>query len=152
MLSAGTACSVGINPEIFCPDIIAEREKLDPKYITVAYGTNDWSKSKREEFEAGCREFYEKLSAQYPDAKIFALTPIWRGDHKTKESEKGEFMSISRFISEVCEPLVNVTVIEGFDLTPELPEFYSDLRLHPNDIGFLIHGNNLYEKIRKYLD
>ncbi len=141
-----------IGGETFCPDIIEEPENLDPKYITVAYGTNDWSKCSTEVFETTCREFYEKLSAEYPNAKIFAITPIWRGDYKTREPEKGDFFSIARHIEKVCEPLENVTVIDGFDLTPELPEFYSDKRLHPNDIGFLIHGNNLYEKIRKYLD
>ncbi len=138
-----------IGGETFCPDIIEVPEKLDPKYITVAYGTNDWSKCSKEVFEATCREFYEKLSAQYPNARIFAITPIWRGDYLKRAEEKGEFKTIADYIAKVCEPLPNVTVIDGFYLTPELPEFYSDKRLHPNDIGFLIYGNNLYEKIKK---
>ena len=142
----------GIGGERFCPDIIEIPEKADPKYITVAYGTNDWSKLAPEVFEARCREFYEKLSAQFPSAKIFAVTPLWRADITEKLEEKGDFMRIDRFIKEVCCKLPNVTVIEGYDLTPKLPEFYSDLRLHPNDTGFLIYGNNLYEKISEYLD
>ena len=146
------AFNKAIGGEIFCPDIIEEPENLDVKYITVAYGTNDWGKVTREEFEASCKEFYEKLSAQYPNARIFAITPIWRGDYLTQTEKRGDFNRISNHIKAVCEPLENVIVIDGFDLTPELPEFYSDLRLHPNDLGFLIHGNNLYEKIRKYLD
>ena len=146
------AFNKAIGGEIFCPDIIEEAELIDPKYITVAYGTNDWGKVTKEEFEASCKEFYEKLSAQYPNAKIFAITPIWRGDYLTQAEKRGDFNRISNHIKAVCEPLSNVTVIDGFDLTPELPEFYSDKRLHPNDIGFLIQGNNLYEKIRKYMD
>ena len=145
------AFNKAIGGEIFCPDIIEEPEKLDADYITVAYGTNDWGKVTKEEFEANCKEFYEKLSAQYPNAKIFAITPIWRGDYLTQSENRGGFNRISDHIKAVCAPLENVIVIDGFDLTPELPEFYSDLRLHPNDLGFLIHGNNLYEKIRKYL-
>ncbi len=141
-----------IGGERFCPDIIEVPEKLDPKYITVAYGTNDWSKLTVEVFETRCREFYEKLSADFPNARIFAITPLWRADIAAKAAEQGDLLRIDRFIKEVCRELANVTVIEGYDLTPKLPEFYSDLRLHPNDIGFLIYGNNLYEKIREHLD
>lgn len=145
------AFNKAIGGEMFCPYLLEKAEPIDPDYITVAYGTNDWSKAKREVFEADCKEFYEKLSALYPRAKIFAITPIWRGDYLKRADEKGEFKTIAEYIEKVCEPLENVIVIDGFDLTPRLPEFYSDLRLHPNDIGFTLHGNNLYEKIRKYL-
>ena len=141
-----------IGGEMFCPYLLEKAEPIDPDYITVAYGTNDWSKAKKEVFEADCKEFYEKLSALYPNAKIFAITPIWRGDYIIRAEDRGEFKEVAKYIEKVCEPLANVTVIDGFDLTPELPEFYSDKRLHPNDIGFLIQGNNLYEKIRKHLD
>ena len=40
------------------------------------------------EFEKKCKEFYVTLSKNYPDSKIFAITPIWRKDYL---NEKGAF-------------------------------------------------------------
>ena len=146
------AIDKAIGGERFCPDLLEEAEDLDPKYITVAYGTNDWSKADRSVFEKTCKEFYERLSALYPNAKIFAITPIWREDHIRRQAENGCFFEISEFIGKVCEKLDNVCVIEGYNLAPHLPEFYSDKYLHPNDLGFMVYGNNLYEKIREQID
>lgn len=49
---------------------------FDPEIITVGYGTNDWSGSA--DLDTNSKVFFEKLKAQFPKAKVYVLTPIWR--------------------------------------------------------------------------
>jgi len=44
----------GIAGEIFFPALAQTRENFLPEYICVAYGTNDWSKSTRDDFRRRC--------------------------------------------------------------------------------------------------
>ena len=125
----------GIGAEIFNPALAALRDPFDPEIITVAYGTNDWSKCTAEAFTANCRAFYETLSALYPAAKIFALTPTWRADHEDFRP-CGPFTFAAECIAQATENLPNVQVISCFDFVPKDPSFFSDRSLHPNDEGF----------------
>jgi len=140
----------GIGGEKFYPKLGQHREETAPDYVTVAYGTNDWNRFTKEEFESRSRDFIEGLSKAYPEAKIFVFTPIWREEYR-EERAAGPFFGISEHLHRVGEALPNVQVIEGFDLVPHLPEFYSDLRLHPNDMGFLLYAHNLYRKMMPLL-
>ena len=45
----------------------------------------------------------------------------------------------------------NVILIDGFDFIPKEEQYYSDLKLHPNDKGFVYQANGLYNEIIKYL-
>ena len=54
-------------------------------------------------------------------------------------------------ISDEAGKYPNMTVVDGIKLTPHVPAFYSDLYLHPNDIGFSIYAKNLVGEIKKYL-
>ena len=132
--------------EFFPP--LAEAEDLeDPDYITVAYGTNDWSHcAGREVLEEHCSAFYQTLSAKYPNAKIFALTPIWRLDWEL-EKPVGPFHDVEAIIRAATADLKNVTVVRGFGLVPENTDLFADIRLHPNDSGFDYYFRNLYQTI-----
>ena len=142
----------GIGGDIFFPALLDEKEPFEPDYITVAYGTNDWSKCPREVFEANCTEFYTRLSALYPNAKIFAITPIWRGDWNRKVCGFGSPVTgIHPVITEICKDLPNVTVINPYNFVPHRKDFYADAYLHPNDIGFCLYAEGLYKEIVKVL-
>lgn len=142
----------GIGGDIFFPELLDERDPVDPDYITVAYGTNDWSKCPRETFEKNCREFYTRLSALYPNAKIFAITPIWRGDWNRKVCGYGAPVTeINPAITEICKDLPNVTVVNPYDFVPHRKEFFADAYLHPNDIGFCLYAEGLYKEIVKHI-
>ena len=127
---------------------ISDEGKFD--YITVAYGTNDWKKTTRAAFEQNCSEFYRTLSERYPNAKIFAITPIWRANPE-RITDVGEFFHVRDFIRQVTADLPNVTVIDGYDFVPHDPAYFSDLRVHPNDKGFAHYVKNLYAEIKKYV-
>lgn len=138
----------GIGGEVFFPQLAKAKDNFTPDYITVAYGTNDFSKSSEEDFKVRCSDFFNALSENYPNSKIFAITPIWRSDYKGPR-EFGAFEKVEEHIKNTAEPLENVVVISGFDLVPKDEKFYSDLRLHPNDNGFMFYADNLYNEIAK---
>ena len=139
-----------IGGDIFFPDLAALRDDFDPEYVIVAYGTNDWSTLEEAEFRENCRSFYTRMSRNYPNAKIFALTPIWRADYQEKK-ECGSFEGIADCIRESVSLLPNVNVIEGFHLVPHDERFFSDKYLHPNSVGFEHYFENLYRLIKERL-
>jgi len=142
----------GIGGEIFFPALAKSKDDFEPEYITVAYGTNDWNRlTDPADFENNCREFYEALSKNYPNTKIFAITPIWRKDCN-EERTFGEFSEVEKIIRDVTGKIENVICISGFDLVPHREECFGDLYLHPNNEGFEYYFKNLYDEIKKYLN
>ncbi len=141
----------GIGGEGFCPGLLATREDIEPDYITAAYGTNDWSHRKKEDLIALATAFYRRLSESYPDAKIFAVSPICRLRHSGPSVCGGSCKDVDGMIRSCVAGLPNVTVLNGWRYIPELPEFFSDRHLHPNDIGFTLYAQNLYRDMVEYL-
>ncbi|MBQ8849232.1 MAG: SGNH/GDSL hydrolase family protein [Clostridia bacterium] len=146
------AVNKGIGGEIFFPALAECRDGIEPEYITVAYGTNDWSKGNKESFETKCRDFYTALSKNYPNAKIFALTPIWRKACRDGAiNDIGKVSAIGEYIESVAKHLPNVTVIDGSTLVPAEEKYFSPDILHPNDAGFEHYFKNLLSEIEKHI-
>lgn len=143
------AYNKGIGGEVFNPALAAAEEPIKPDIITVAYGTNDWSRGSREEFEKNCAAFYATLSEKYPRAKIFAITPIWRKDY-AKQAE-WDFAAMSAYITKVADSLPNVTAIDALPFVPGEEKYFSDLWLHPNDDGFRYQFEGLFHAMLEHL-
>ncbi len=144
----------GIGGEKFFPALLDEKDSFDPDYITVAYGTNDWNSKmiSRETYEKNCRAFYTRLSELYPNAKIFAVAPIWRLDENRSNSGFGAPLTeVYPIFREVCASLPNVTFVDAHNFVPHRKEFFMDLRLHPNDFGFGLYADALYKEIVKHI-
>ena len=140
----------GIGGEKFRAELASLKDDFQPDIITVAYGTNDWSCFEKEEFDKRCEDFYNTLSAVYPAAKIFALTPIWRGNCQ-KITRVGSFEYVADKIKAVCQPLSNVTVIDCTDFVPHDARLFSYDVLHPNFLGFKYYGEKVAESIERLL-
>lgn len=136
-----------IGGETFCPKLGRLPDDFVPDYITVAYGTNDWCGKSREVFMEDCRTFFLAVSENYPATKIFAITPIWRKD-MTEEKAFGSFEEVDGCIREAVRGIKNICVISGFDFIPQDELYFADLRLHPNDEGFAIYAEKLYQNIK----
>ena len=136
----------GIGAERFCPELVKLKDDFDPDYILVAYGTNDWSHVEEADFLVRCRDFYEILSNHYPNAVIWALTPIWRGDCDG-ERVFGPFDKVAEDMQKITEPIKNISCISGFDFVPHDAGFFADGRLHPNDNGFGYYFDHLRKEI-----
>lgn len=139
----------GIGGEKFIPQLLDFDEDFEPSVITVAYGTNDWASFSQEQLENGIRSFYTKLSKKYPNAKIFGISPIWRGNEHEKTAA-GSFTDVHERMERLTADLPNVTIINGYYLIPHDCSLFSD-GLHPNAAGDAYYGLNLAEKILKLL-
>jgi lysophospholipase L1-like esterase len=140
----------GIGGEKFFADLGKTKEDFEPDLITVAYGTNDWGIYKKDDYLRHCRGFIENLSKNYPEAKIFVITPIWRKDLDELRSA-GRFYDLHGYIEACAEGLANVTVISGFDFVQKDASMFSDKRLHPNDKGFEQYYHGLLKELKKYI-
>ena len=136
----------GIGAEQFFPDLAMMRDEVEPDYITVAYGTNDWSHAEEDVFKENCDTFFGALSSNYPNAQIFAITPIWRKDHLVYK-KFGSFEKVEADIREIASKYPNIYCIRGFAFVPKDEAYFADLRLHPNDRGFQHYADNLYSQI-----
>lgn len=142
--------SKAIGGEIYHPPLAKLRDDLDPDYITVSYGSNDFRKTDGAAFEADCKAFCAALRENYPKAKIFVLTPVWRGDLDEK-SPFGDFLRVDEKITKAVADIADVTVIHGYDFVPHDPVYFGDLYLHPNDDGFCSYAKQVCAEICKYI-
>ena len=140
-----------IGGDIFDPVLVKNGTPgRTPDLVTVAYGTNDWALCSQEDIPGNCENFFSALSVLYPTSPIAVILPIWRKDHD-KVTRAGDFFAHREQIKKIAERFSNTHIIDGLYLTPHLEEFYSDLRLHPNDTGFLFMGRNLTAELLKCL-
>ena len=131
-----------VGGEVFCPWLAESKNNIEPDYISVAYGTNHWHRSSPEELRAICEEFYDKLVLNYPNALVFALTPIWRKD-RTDITKFESFEEIGEIIADVVKKYDNVTCISGRHFIPEDETLFADLYLHPNNAGFKYYSEGV---------
>ncbi len=140
-----------IGGECFFPELLEDKEDFEPKYISVAYGTNDWNSCSLEQFQNNCSEFYKLLTYKYPNTKIFAIAPIWRKDENEKR-QITDFKQIRDYIFEIANKYDNVIFIDGHEFVPQDEKYYADLRLHPNSEGFRYYADSLYSCIKGHLE
>ena len=136
-----------IGGDVFFPELLASPDAAAPDFITVAYGTNDWSHCSPQSTEERATAFFHRLSLLYPASRIFAIMPIWRDSDPAKSQFGMPVSGMRPLFERAVAGLGNVTLIEGYNLVPHLTEFFSDHYLHPNDAGFAIYGANLAKKI-----
>jgi hypothetical protein len=139
-----------IGGAVFSESHLEHLPDLDFDNIFIAYGTNDWKKSTREEFMFNIKAFFEQLYENYNGSKIYVITPIWRLEEEdgTKPTTNWTLLEHRDFIKKIALQYENVTVIDGYDLVPHDTELFSDKRLHPNDDGFKYYAENLIKSIK----
>ena len=137
--------------ETYCPGLVACREDFTPDYITVAYGTNDWTLKNREALVENSRLFYENLQKNYPGVPTFVLTPIWRADLDV-ERPFGAFEDVEAIIRESAADFPQIRVIRGYDLVPHDVKYFVEAKLHPTTEGFAHYGKNLCTAISTLLN
>ena len=139
-----------IGAEVFYSPLAALADDFTPDYVLVAYGTNDWNRAKVESMRKNCAEFYRNVRNNYPTAKIFAITPIWRKEY-LEPRDFPDFLSVDRIIREVVADIPDVHVISGFDFVKKEEKYFADLRLHPNEEGFAQYFDALWSQIKEII-
>ena len=136
----------GNGGEIFNPCVI---EPLDwePTMAVIAYGTNDWANKQREDITADASGFLKKFCEIWPDLPTFLITPLWRGDAKTRRTDDFRHEEVAEILQRIAAEHPQIRVICGYELVPAIPELMWDKRLHPNELGFSIYAKRLAEKL-----
>ncbi len=137
----------GIGGASFYPSFAAVKNGIDPDFIIIAYGTNDWTSHTYERISDDAKAFISNVVANYPEKPIFVISPIWRWDIDT-EKPSGRFGAVEEILLNICQNHKNVTFISGTDLIPHDGAYYGDLRLHPSDKGFEQYFLNLVKQIK----
>lgn len=138
----------GVGGEVFFPELVGMASFENVDVVTVAYGTNDWSKCYYDDFYNNCSQFLKILSEKAKGREVYVITPIWR---KTEESAVGAVKlpheEMHREILKIASDYPSFHVIDGMKLTPHVEDFFEDKYLHPNDLGFQAYASNLYKEI-----
>ena len=135
-----------IGGEVFCPELASLPDAVTPDLITVAYGTNDWSRFCHLTEDAAA--FYHALRKTYPAAPIVALAPVWRADCEDRP-DHGNFREVAEALKAIASEVENVTFIDCFGFIPEDTSLFSDLYLHPNDEGFRHYAEHLIQAFQR---
>ena len=139
----------GVGGWFFNPKYV-DKVPFEPEVVITACGTNDWNRFKTpEEMREYCKGCLDALGAQFPNAKFFVISPLWRRDTEQPRS-MGEFSLACDIVKE--EALSHgFNLIDGFTLVPHDPAFFADERLHPNDLGFMIYTERLCAVLDSFL-
>ena len=120
---------------------------FDADTVIIAYGTNDFGRSKTiEELYDHADKFLAQVKAYYDGKRLVALTPIWRADDQDRAC--GSFKLVCDTVKQVAEKN-GFEVVDGMTLVPHITEFFRDAHLHPNDLGFGLYAENLIKALNK---
>jgi hypothetical protein len=119
----------------------------EPKFITVAYGTNDWYyKISEKEFHENVAAYFKHLIEIFPVTSVYVITPIWRGDSELELQGKMPFENIANIIRQEVSVFQSIKIIDGLKLVPHEFKYFSDVYLHPSAEAFVMMTNNLIEQ------
>ena len=137
----------GIGGHIFDLDALDPDLSFRPDIVTVAYGTNDWSRGiSRHGIMHTVERYLARLMADVARrASVYVVTPIWRAIGEETRTG-GTLVEFSSAIAEAASRIDGVKVIDGATLVPHRPDLYVD-GTHPIDEGFLHYTINLYRAI-----
>lgn len=148
-LDAELICKA-IGGERFCPQLAQLCEVSDPDLVTVAYGSNDWRLSEREEFLQDSQNFFRILADRFSGIPLIALAPVWRID-ADQQTHVGHLDELAAYYQSLSEQIPNMTVIDCFDFVPHNTDYYRDRRVHPSDLGFQCYADRLKEALKEVL-
>lgn len=121
-----------------------------PDLVTVSFGPNDWGANAIYNNEKP-RQLMEKVVATFPNSQIFLLLPIWVSDEGTSLRGGYSVEDIRREIERVAAQAPEITVIDSRNFVPHIMEYFSDRRMHPNDMGYLHYAYHIYNAIKPQL-
>ena len=140
----------GVGGIRFLPETLEGMEGLpQPDLVTVALGTNDWAQGQTENmssFLKGCAAYFKEIDRLYPQAAIFVLLPLWHREEGVSY-KRGTLQNIRDNIARTAAFFPRMKVIDAKPMIPEEECFFAD-GLHPNNDGFALFGQALYEAIK----
>ena len=146
----------GIGGYVFNEAVIDESIlACKPDIITVAYGTNDYSRY--ETLADYCEEsgkYIQKLGKLFPDTPIVGILPIYRNDknHNARKLYRSYSLNdVRKLLRDQYLELPNGYVLEETGIA-HLSDFYASDYLHPNDLGFGLMAQGVISKLQTILN
>jgi tetrapyrrole methylase family protein/MazG family protein len=107
-----------------------------PAAITVAYGTNDWSrKPTARAIRQDAQRYLDKLAWYFPNTPIYVVSPLWRADVESGAPSGVELTWVGSMLRNCCDAHPNMYYVEGYDAIPENPVMLADGYLHPGPVA-----------------
>lgn len=140
------------NKESLCEEL----KNYNFDLITVAYGTNDYTRDEeKKEFIYMAESYLDKLITIFPKKKIMGIIPIHRAsnDYHTKVRELNRNYSFeeSKDILKSIYKKKGLSTIDEIYI-PHCNEFFAPDGVHPNELGFLFYGSTVTQIVAKYLE
>ena len=125
-----------------------------PDLITVAYGTNDYSRYETaDEYAEQTGKYIKKLAELFPNTKIVGILPIYRNCQNYQVRKLYRSYSLEdarRILRGHYESLPNGYVVEETGI-PHIPQAYAPDFLHPNEFGFSIMAQGIIRKLQEII-
>ncbi|MBE6610167.1 MAG: SGNH/GDSL hydrolase family protein, partial [Ruminococcaceae bacterium] len=97
---------------------------FDADTVIIAYGTNDFSRSKSiDEIYGHADKFLAQVKDYYAGKRLVALSPIWRADDQDRAC--GSFKQACDAVKNAAEKN-GFEVIDGMKLVPHITEFFKN--------------------------
>lgn len=145
----------GIGGYVFNEATIDESiRSFAPDIITVAYGTNDYSRYETaRDYAAHTGRYIQKMGELFPDIPIVGILPIYRNDqnHNARKLYRSYSLDEAReILRDHYLALPNGHVLEETGIA-HLPQAYAADYLHPNELGFAMMAQAVIRKLQALL-
>ena len=134
-----------------CKIVPGSYPKVD--FITVAYGTNDFTHCPNEEtFEREAGGFFAALHEEFGDTPVLVLLPLWRGHERTGTGfNLGTLPQVRDRIRAIAQRYPANRAVNCRDFIPPVYDFFADKGLHPNALGHTFYAKGLLPEVQKLL-
>ena len=119
-------------------ECVVYKGEYEPDKIVISLGTNYYEASLKYDYEKEVKLFFKKLNELWGDKEIIYISPLWRDNNVNME----RFLWCIETATSEALKYDNITVIDGFDLVPNVEECFCD-KIHPNAYGCELLANNL---------
>ena len=119
-------------------ECVVYKGEYEPDKIVISLGTNYYEAGLKYDYEKEVKLFFKKLNELWGDKEIIYISPLWRDNNVNME----RFLWCIETATSEALKYDNITVIDGFDLVPNVEECFCD-KIHPNAYGCELLANNL---------
>ena len=119
-------------------ECVLYKGEYEPDKIVVSLGTNYYESKLKYDYEKETSLFFKKLNELWGDKEIIYISPLWRNNNVDME----RFLWCIETATNEALKYDNITVVDGFDLVPNVDECFVD-KIHPNAYGCELMANNL---------
>ena len=119
-------------------ECVLYKGEYEPDKIVVSLGTNYYESTLKYDYEKETSLFFKKLNELWGDKEVIYISPLWRNNNVDME----RFLWCIETATNEALKYDNITVVDGFDLVPNVDECFVD-KIHPNAYGCELMANNL---------